>query len=99
MGFARDLIYREYLLKEEYFSDINFVFLSVFWGVLLLLTCRELVYKFSLHVAFNSFVFILVCGMTILYQLGFVTGTMLLVLLNVFGFFRVAIFGLENIRG
>lgn len=98
MGFARDLIYREYLLKEEYFSDSNFVFISVLWGVLFVITCRELFYKFSLHAAFNGFVFILLCGITTLYQSAAFIGIMLFVLLNIFGFFRLAIFILENIR-
>ena len=92
MGFDRDLVYREYILEKEYLNYVNFVYLTIFWGVLSLFTCRELFYENSLYKAFNVYVFIFIFAITALYQLDVLIRTMLFVILNVFGFFRVAIY-------
>jgi len=96
MGFDRDLVYREYVLEKEFLQHINFTFISLFWGALSIFTCRELFYTNSLYKSFNVYVFMLLLGVTSLYQFDTFIRTMLFVVLNIFGFFRVIIFVLER---
>ena len=58
MGFERDLVYREYVLEQEYLSYVNFIFLAIFWGVFSFFAFQKLLCKYSLYRAFNVFVFI-----------------------------------------
>lgn len=96
MGFDRDLVYREYVLETEYFKYINFLYLSIFWALISLFTCRELFYKNSLYRAFNVYVFIFIFAITALYQANVFISTMLFLILNIFGFFRILIFIMER---
>lgn len=96
MGFERDLVYREYVLEQEYLSYVNFIFLAIFWGIFSFFAFQELLCKYSLYKAFNVFVFIFLCGITVLYQLNFIMETMSFVILNLFGFLRVSIFMLDR---
>lgn len=96
MGFERDLVYREYVLEQEHLSYVNFIFLAIFWGVFSFFAFQKLLCKYSLYRAFNVFVFIFLCGITILYQFNFIIETMSFVVLNLFGFLRVGILMLEK---
>jgi len=66
MGFERDLVYREHILEQEYLSYVNFIFLTIFWGVFSFLHFKSfyvntLYIKFLIYLYLFFFVGLLFC--------------------------------------
>jgi hypothetical protein len=96
MGFERDLVYREDILENEYLTYINNFFLAVFWFVISFFAIKNIFQNFSLCKLFNLFIFIFLFVITLMYNYNILIETMLFVVLNLFGLFRILIYILEK---
>jgi len=91
MGFERDLVYREYILKQEYLESLNPFMISLFWIACFAFTCKQIYAKFSLHNLFHLGTYLLISISSFLYALDILESTMFFVVVCVFGLLRVII--------
>jgi len=96
MGFERDLVYRAYILETVYLKYINFIYFGLFWATAFAFTCKEVFSSNFLHVSFQLIIYFIISVTTFLYTFEILANTILIVLLNIFGFFRVMVAGLRK---
>ena len=95
MGIARDLIYREYILTNEYLVYINYIYLMFFWILISVFIFKKILANFTLYLGFNLLIFLGLSTSAFLYHLDIFPSTFLFVCLNIFGLFRVILFFID----